>query len=147
MSKSNKTIIELITDGELQALIEKAELNPKRSVIRLFFKRSVNKFARRFFVANLKRVLQANTTPVPRITPTNSKEAEDTSQAPYHLVTELWVGLVDHHALSRCYPLWRHPSEIPSRQFLLSFAKDVDDFLRRIEIIWSHKTRPSLRET
>ena len=147
MSTPFKALYTLKPSSEINALLAKAELDLKRFEIRLFFKKTVNSYARQFFIANLTRILQKNVTPVPKVTPVTSKARGDTSQEAYHQVTELWVGLVNHHALSRCYPLWRHPAEIPERSFLLAFAKDVDDFLTCIEKKWTHDTLPHFRDT
>lgn len=139
-----KTPLVLKPQFELQALIEKAELDLKQFEIRLFFKSSVNSHAKRYFLINLDRVLQNTVAQLPIITPAISELKEDTSQEPFHRLTELWLGLVNFPALSCCHPIWQE-HQIPPKEKLHSFNTQSRQFLDCIALLWSHDTLPLSR--
>ena len=127
----------------IKSLIQKVEIDLKGSEIRFFFRKTVNRYGRRYFERNLVRCFTQKGLNVPKITPVISRSREDTTNDRFHRNTELWVGLVCFSALPRDEPLWNADEDLPPRHERKAFRRDSEELFDQILDKWQiHYSAP-----
>ena len=145
MSKTQKAPHTIFVKSGIKSLIEKVELDWENNEIRIFFKKTLRRYGRRYFERNLALWFKREELEAPTISPLFSKLKKDTSQDPFHKLTEDWEGLVVIPGLTIVWPLWKQydncVSAFPPHP-VKSFNYASEELLTSIVTKWKGSSDP-----